>query len=221
MHRWHSNWITHHWIIGRWLYIKCYNITQVTILLHTCMYTNTQSNNTLRNKTIHNYTAVWVKSELPGNCGVSFSPFSGTKLWALFVLCRDISFTFTFVTFSCNLSQFSYGSKLENVYFHFIFLHNFTKFYQEVCICYETQLQCIQKYNSILYSTIVHFIQFLIYEESFTITNYNLWKEQFWTVTHVAQASHEQWKVYEFEVHMSTKFHSSKLFITQALILTY
>ena len=37
---WHLNWITHYWIIGRWLYIKWYNITQVTILLHTCTYTN-------------------------------------------------------------------------------------------------------------------------------------------------------------------------------------
>jgi len=160
MHRWHSNWITHYWIIARWLYIKWYNITQVTILLHTCMYTNTQINNTLHNKTIQNYIVLWVKSELPRNSGVPFSPFSGTKLWAFFVLCQDISFTFTFVTFSCNSSQLSYGSKLKIVYFHFIFLCNFTKFYQEVCICYETQLQSIQKYNSILYNTIVHFIQF-------------------------------------------------------------
>jgi len=79
MHRWHSN-----WIIGRWLYIKWYNITQVTILLHTCMYTNTQSNNTLHNKTIENYIVLWVRSELRRNSGVSFSPFSGTKLWAFF-----------------------------------------------------------------------------------------------------------------------------------------
>lgn len=43
-------------------------------------YTNTQSNNTLHNKTIQNYIVLWVKSELPRNSGVSFSPFSGTKL---------------------------------------------------------------------------------------------------------------------------------------------
>ena len=41
MHGWYTNCITHCWIIRRWLYIKWYNITQVTILLHTCMYTYT------------------------------------------------------------------------------------------------------------------------------------------------------------------------------------
>lgn len=60
------------------------------------------------------------------------------------------------------------------------------------------------QFNFVQYHCTLYTI--LIYEESFTIINYNLWKEQFWTVTHVAQASHEQWKVHEFEVHMSTKF---------------
>lgn len=78
MHRWHGNPLLNNREVTVHKMVQYYSSNNIVAHMH--VHIHTQSNNTLHNKTIQNYTVLWVKFELPRNSGVSFSPFSGTKL---------------------------------------------------------------------------------------------------------------------------------------------